>query len=259
MSAPDVACPASTESNAGGGSVRGPWFDGVVVATGDGASGQGQAGQRRRRGLRPRSHSAFRAVQRVVDGIDELLCRLGSQQRFAADDEGRRATQADRLSLRGDGVELAVRFDGIHLLSELLLIESEVLGQTDERIIAELRFRAVLAAVEQGVVIVPVGILLAGSEGGSRRTFGFLAEDREVAHLDSQVPVVDVVHHRRQGVLGPGGAVGALVVGVHDKGDRGIDVTGCADLIGLTVFDEREVDFLLGCVRLRVLSLRIVP
>src|SRR5699024_10152639 len=42
---------------------------------------------------------------------------------------------------------------------------------------------------------------------------------------DSQVPGVDVVEHRRQGVLRPGGAVGALVVGEDDELDGRVDGT----------------------------------
>src|SRR5699024_9416128 len=89
---------------------------------------------------------------------------LGAEQRLASDDERRCARDADRLPLGGDFFELLVGLGRIHVLFELLRIESELLAEADQRVVVELALRAVLAAVEQSIVVVPVLILLAGGE-----------------------------------------------------------------------------------------------
>src|SRR5699024_11519988 len=95
------------------------------------------------------------------------------------------------LPLGGDLFELLVGLGRIHILLELLRIESELLAEADQRVVVELALRAVLAAFEQSIVVIPVLILLAGGEHGAGGPLGLLAEDGEVAHLDAQVTALD--------------------------------------------------------------------
>jgi hypothetical protein len=69
----------------------------------------------------------------------------------------------------------------------------------------------------------PVLVLQRRGVGGLRGLFGRGSEHIDFSPLDAQIAGVDVVEHRRQRVLRPGGAVGALIVGEDDEFDRCID------------------------------------
>src|SRR5699024_6038605 len=112
---------------------------------------------------------------------------------------------------------------GAEVRGEPLDVEVQLLGEGDEGGLVELGGGPHRAARGEGLGVGGAGGRAGGGEGGGGGAGGVLAVDVHVAPFDAQLAAVHVLAQRGQGVLGPAGAVGALVVGEDDEHD------GCVD------------------------------